>query len=87
MIWYETDGVLGGHLKFREAAFIDIDRSGQRAAVLPFAQQDMVERFLYGFDVEIEQDVKAYRGEAIPEIANSLLDEAKMCLTGRQSSG
>jgi hypothetical protein len=78
LIWYETDGVLGGHLKFREAAFIDIDRSGQRAAVLPFAQQDMVERFLYGLDVEIEQDVMAFCGEAIPEIANSLLDEANV---------
>lgn len=78
LIWYETDGVLGGHLKFREATFVDIDRSGQRAAVLPFAQQDMVERFLFGLDAQIEQDVLAFCGMAIPEIANSLLDEANV---------
>jgi hypothetical protein len=38
----------------------------------------MVERFLYGLDAAIEQDVTAFCQAAIPEISNSLLDEAQI---------
>ena len=73
MVWYETDGLLCGHLKYRESAFIDIDREGRRAAVMPFAQKDMIDRFLYGLDESIESGIKKFCRTAIPEIADSLL--------------
>lgn len=78
LIWFETDGMLCGHLKYKEAEFVDVDRSGTRAAVMPFAQKDMIERFLYGLDESIERNINEYCREAVPEIASSLLKKADL---------
>ncbi len=78
LIWFETDGMLCGHLKYKEADFVDVDRSGTRAAVMPFAQKDMIERFLYGLDESIERNINEYCREAVPEIAKSLLTKAEL---------
>jgi len=77
LVWYETDGLLCGHLKYRESALIDIDRQGRRAAVLPFAQKDMIERFLYGLDEGIEHGIKQFCKQSVPEIADSLLERVE----------
>lgn len=74
LIWFHTDGMLCGHLKYEEASHVDIDRSGTKAAVLPFAQKDMIERFLYGLDAGIAKGVHAFCSSAIPEISKSLLE-------------
>lgn len=57
LISYELEGVISGKLKFRQTASCDIDRSGPRAFIMPFAQKEMVERFLYGFDQEIQREI------------------------------
>ena len=77
LVWYETDGLLCGHLKYRESAFIDIDRQGRRAAVLPFAQKDMIERFLYGLDESIEAGIKQFCKQSVPAIADALLERVE----------
>jgi len=44
------DGFIRGKLKYRHTQFCDIDRMDRSAAVYGFAQRDVLERFLYGFD-------------------------------------
>lgn len=78
LIWFHTDGMLCGHLKYEEADHIDIDRSGTKAAVLPFAQKDMIERFLYGLDASIAKGVHAFCSSAVPEISKSLLERVEV---------
>src|SRR3954465_3834701 len=42
---FEFDGMLHDQLKYNEVEFVDIDRAGPKASVVPFAQKEMVERF------------------------------------------
>lgn len=48
-----TDGMIGGALKvvFRQGH--DIARDGPQAAIVPFAQSEMVERFMFGVDTDL----------------------------------
>jgi hypothetical protein len=57
LISFEIDGMVSGRLTYFERNFIDIDRSATRSLVVPFAQKEMVERFLYGLDEKIQRDV------------------------------
>lgn len=74
LVWYETDGMLCGHLKYRISDAVDIDREGRVAAVMPFAQKDMIERFLYGLDEAIEVGIKQFCRRSVPEISKSMLE-------------
>jgi hypothetical protein len=56
----EIDGVYFGKLKFKVIRDIDIDRRGVRAAIVPFAQSEMVERFLFGIDDDLEGKLLKY---------------------------
>jgi hypothetical protein len=83
LISYEIDGVFGGRLKVALTEQCDIDRSGQRAFVRPFAQKEMVDRFLYGLDAEIQDEIVQYCAKTIVRISKEIfdrldiLDEAK----------
>jgi hypothetical protein len=50
----EIDGIFHDELKCKVTRTVDIDRYGERAAIVPFAQKEMVERFLYGIDADLE---------------------------------
>ena len=52
---------------------MDIHRGAESARVLPFAQKEMVERFLYGLDAGIERRLTQFCKSTIPEIANEIL--------------
>jgi hypothetical protein len=53
LIGYEIYGIVSGKLKFIETNRFDVDRKlVPDAAVLPFAQKEMVDRFMYGLDNE-----------------------------------
>ena len=53
LIGYEIYGLVAGRLKFSVTHKYDIDRKLEPdAAVIPFAQQEMVDRFMYGLDQE-----------------------------------
>jgi hypothetical protein len=53
LISYEVYGVVAGRLKYRFDRRFDVDRKLEPdAAILPFAQQEMVDRFMYGLDNE-----------------------------------
>ncbi len=63
----EIDGVYFGRFRVLETTLVDIDRRGETAAVVPFAQKDMPERFMLGIDKEFEG--------ALEEIAQSLVGQ------------
>lgn len=68
LISFEIDGAICGHLKYVETNYVDIDRQGPRAKVLPFAQREMVERFLYGLDNFNQKKIVDFAAATIPSI-------------------
>lgn len=74
LISFTLDGVIFDKLKYSETNYVDIDRRGDKARVIPFAQQDMVERFLYGLDSDIEREITTWCADALPGISNQLID-------------
>lgn len=62
MVSYEIDGIIGGRLKCIKAKEIDVTRRN-RGAIVPFAQTDMVYRFMEGVDpdyaVQLSENIHA----------------------------
>jgi hypothetical protein len=75
---FEIDGIVFGKLKFRKTNEVDIDRIGDRARVIPFAQKEMVERFLYGLDGNIERSISQFCKLTIPTISEQILAHLEM---------
>lgn len=75
---YELHGIIGAKLKYIRCNVVDIDRGGMRAKVLPFAQKEMVERFLYGLDDGIRNAITQFCNGALPQIRESILGKLEM---------
>ena len=69
LTYCEIDGVYFDNLKYLSGQFIDINRRGDRAAIVTFAQQEMAERFIYGLDASLQADVIKF----VDEAPNSIL--------------
>jgi len=78
LVSFELEGVIGNRLKFSETNFVDIDREGTRARVLPFAQREMVERFLYGLDMPLRDQIANFCRSAVPRISEELMQGLDM---------
>ncbi|MFS2155629.1 hypothetical protein [Rhizobium sp. Rhizsp42] len=78
LISFKIDGVVFDRLKFIETDFVDIDRAGDKARVIPFAQSEMVERFLFGLDSTIQRDMERFVKETVPEIRTHILSQLDM---------
>lgn len=74
LVSFEVDGMVFGRLKFKTTNKVDIDRNGERARVIPFAQKEMVERFLYGLDEDIERNIALFCKETVPEIRRQIVE-------------
>lgn len=74
LISFEVNGVICGKLKYVHTNRCDIDRDGTRAEVIPFAQKEMVDRFVYGLDDEVKRDIQKFCRETIPDISKSIYD-------------
>jgi len=61
MVCYEVDGIIGTRLKHLKAGEIDVTRKNT-GAIVPFAQTDMVHRFMEGIDpdyaVQLQDNVR-----------------------------
>jgi hypothetical protein len=68
--YLEIDGTFFGKIKILSENEVDIDRRSVRAEVVPFAQKEMVERFMYGMDSSLESDVKKFVDEAIKSVSD-----------------
>lgn len=71
-----TDGTIGDVVKAKTKKHIDIDRAGVAAAVLPFAQSEMVGRFMDGVDPEFMQYLRRYFEDSLVKVAREVLGEA-----------
>lgn len=84
LISIELFGVFGGRLKYSVHETIDIDRDGERARVLPFAQRDMVERFLYGLDSTIKSEITKFCRASVSQISNEIIGQLNMSEADRE---
>ena len=85
LVSFEIYGMIAGRLKYVETNAVDVDRDGDRAKVIPFAQREMVERFLYGLDEGIERKIKQFCQNSVPEIANQLIMSLELADEERKS--
>lgn len=68
----EIDGIFFDRVKSKLTYNVDIDRKGERAAIIPFAQSEMVERFLFGIDSSVEKILLQFVGETAKATESSL---------------
>jgi hypothetical protein len=73
MYTIELDGIFFKQLKKKVINNVDIDRRGEHAKIVPFAQSEMAERFLFGIDAEMQGNVESYIRKSI----SRALDEIK----------
>jgi hypothetical protein len=85
LVHYTVFGIVGNKLKFMQNDLVDIERTGVRAKVLPFAQKEMVERFLYGLDEGIRRDIARFCEQSLPGIRENLIGQLEMEEADRQA--
>lgn len=73
----ELDGVYFDRTRTMNRQFIDIDRRGETAAVVPFAQKDMPERFIFGIDHLFEETLE----KSVEEIVSQVVSQAGKTFT------
>lgn len=83
LVSYEVFGMVEGRLRIFQTNHEDVDREGPRARVIPFAQKDMVERFLYGLDDFIKRQITEFCRSAVPRIRERTLDRLEMTESDR----
>lgn len=68
----ELDGVYFGTVKQQIVHEVKIDRKTNRSEIIPFAQSEMVERFLYGIDADLESSIVAFLRRSANKITKTL---------------
>lgn len=68
----EIDGIYFGKVRVVNRQIVDIDRRGVTAAVVPFAQTEMPERFIHGLDRRTEGALEAL---AVSMVSNVVDDD------------
>jgi hypothetical protein len=69
LLAFEIDGVIAGRLKRRATETVMIDRTEVLAEIVPFAQHDMADRFLYGIDPDFEEELPGFLESAIKRLS------------------
>lgn len=67
----EIDGVYFDSIKILSRTDVKIDRAALRAEMIPFAQKEMAERFIYGLDSDLEDDINKFVREAMNKILDT----------------
>ena len=70
---FEVDGMLGDDLRYVNASAEDITLDGASAKILPFAQQEMVDRFVSGIDEISQSRIIEYCREQIRNLHSDLM--------------
>lgn len=76
LIAYEMDGMIAGKLKKRETHNFVTSRADITADIIPFAQREMVDRFLFGIDPEFESAIQDFLGKVMRQTGESIIDHA-----------
>jgi hypothetical protein len=74
LVAYKVDGVIFGKLKKLETDRVMTSRSEVSGKILPFAQREMVDRFLYGIDPEFEQVIEQYIEAAVEATGENIAE-------------
>ena len=69
-----TDGMLPGTTKFQIWKEVDIGRSGTFASIIPFAQREMVTRFMEGVDPDFLRYLEFYTPNLLYKFGEELLE-------------
>lgn len=72
LIAYRIDGIVGGKLKYIDDEKVDIDRLGPVARIVPFAQKEMVDRFVYGIDDDVIGAITGHCETGVTELTTQL---------------
>jgi hypothetical protein len=83
LVSFDLCGYIGGCLRYLEKEVIDIDRTGARARVVPFAQGEMVERFIYGIDGKNFDQITTPYAELLANYRTLLLDQIDLDVDAR----
>lgn len=73
LIAYQSDGVILGKIKKIETDRETTNRSEVTGRILPFAQREMVDRFLYGIDPQFEEAIENYMADAVDAAGSALI--------------
>lgn len=84
LLSFEIEGMVAGHLRFTQTDDISIDREGTRAAIKPFAQQEMVDRFVYGIDTKVEAAIEKFCSETMQNVSETTIESIKDALSEEQ---
>ena len=77
LLHYETDGIIANCLKTRMSDNITMGREKISAKVLPFAQRDVVDRFLAGIDPQLQDGIAEYLERTVKKTKESLWTAVK----------
>jgi hypothetical protein len=78
LISYEIDGIISDRLKIRKTEEVKTDRTKITGEVLPFAQREMVDRFLYGIDPNFENGIEEFLDVSINSACLSVINAASI---------
>lgn len=81
LVAFKTDGVIFGRIKKIETDRVATSHSEVAGQILPFAQREMVDRFMYGIDPQFETVIEKYLQAAIEETGKAIT----LALPKRQS--
>ena len=76
----EIDGVYYNQIRIIGERNVDIDRHGETAAIVPFADKDMPERFIFGIDQAFEEKLRKIAADLTAQVleqAPDSFDEAQ----------
>lgn len=73
LISYEIDSVYEAKIRAFQTEECDIDRNGKKAFVRPFAQKEMVDRFLHGLDEGLQVDITKFSRDAVRKISEGII--------------
>ena len=73
LVAYKTDGVILGKIKKIETDRETTNRTEVTGKILPFAQREMVDRFLYGIDPAFENAIERYVATAVEATGEALI--------------
>lgn len=72
LVSFELYGMVDGRLRYAKADEVRIGQGDEKARVLPFAQKEMVDRFLYGIDDDIQERFDEFCAREAPAIGEAL---------------
>lgn len=70
----EIDGIYFGQVRTIAERKVDIDRQGDTAAIVPIAQKDMPERFIFGIDQAFEEKLRKIAADLTVQVLEQAPD-------------